>query len=92
MWLLSRIGALEVLFLFLAVALGCCFGRRGLRWLAATGPLLILSILLSGPDLFGMLVVAFFLMLAFALGIYWAPRLVALERRGSPKNGGMVKV
>ena len=55
MWLLSRIGALEVLVLFLAVALGCCFGRRGLRWLAAIGPLLILSILLSGPDLFGML-------------------------------------
>ena len=29
---------------------------------------------------------------AFALGIYWAPRLVASERGGSPKNGGMVKV
>jgi hypothetical protein len=91
MWLLSRIGALEVLVSFLAVALGCCFGRRGLRWLAATGPLLILSILLSGPDLFGMLVVAFFLMLAFALGIYWAPRLAPWERGGSPKNGGMVE-
>jgi hypothetical protein len=91
MWLLSRIGALEVLFLFLAVALGCCFGQRGLRWLAATGPLLILSILLSGPDLFGMLVVASFLILAFALGIYWAPHLGSSERGGSPKNGGMVE-
>ena len=39
MWLLSRIGVMEVIFLFLATALACCLGRRGLRWLAATGPL-----------------------------------------------------
>jgi hypothetical protein len=78
--------------LFLAVALGCGFGRRGLRWLAAIGPLLILSILLSGPDLFGMLVVAFFLMLAFALGIYWAPHLGLAARGGRPKKRGTIEV
>jgi hypothetical protein len=49
-------------------------------------------ILLSGLDLFGMLVVASFLMLAFALGIYWAPHLGPSERGGSPKNGRMVEV
>ncbi len=45
--------------------------------MAAIGPLLVLSVLLSPPDLFSMLIVAVFLILAFALGIYWAPHLIA---------------
>ncbi|MGO9468403.1 MAG: hypothetical protein ACLQIB_51565 [Isosphaeraceae bacterium] len=77
MWLLSRIGLAESLFVLVTLAVGCCLGRRGLRWVAAIGPLLVLSVLLSPPDLFSMLIVAVFLILAFALGIYWAPHLIA---------------
>jgi len=91
MWLLSRIGVLELLFVFVTLAVGCCLGRRGLRWVAALGPLLVLSVLLSPPDLFSMLIVAVCLMLAFALGVYWAPHLVPSIREGDPRNGGVVK-
>ena len=89
MWLLSRIGVMEVIFLFLATALACCLGRRGLRWLAATGPLLVLGMLISGPDLLSMLLAVILLMLPFSLGIYWGPRLISPARRKATTNGGM---
>jgi hypothetical protein len=81
MWPLFQVGAMEVLSLLLAVALAACFGRRGLRWLMAVGPLMVVSIVMSGPDPLSMLIVFVFLMLAFVLGIYWGPRLLSVERQ-----------
>jgi Sec-independent protein secretion pathway component TatC len=89
MWLLSRIGVMEVIFLFLAIVLACCLGRRGLRWLAAIGPLLVLGMLISGPDLLSMLLAVILLMLPFSLGIYWGPRLISPARRNATRNGGV---
>jgi Sec-independent protein secretion pathway component TatC len=88
MWLLSRVGLMEVVFLFLAIVLACCLGRRGLRWLAAVGPLLIVGVLISGPDLLSMLLAVILLMLPFSLGIYWGPRLISPARRNATRNGG----
>ena len=89
MWLLSRIGVMEVIFLFLAIVLACCLGRRGLRWLAAVGPLLVLGMLMSGPDLLSMLLAVILLMLPFSLGIYWGPRLISPARQNAMRNGGV---
>ena len=47
----------------------------------AIGPLMVVSIVMSGPDPFSMLIVLVFLMLAFVLGVYWGPRLLLVERQ-----------
>jgi len=80
---------MEVIFLFLATVLACCFGRRGLRWLAAVGPLLVLGALISGPDLLSMLLAVILLMLPFSLGIYWGPRLISPVSGNTTRNGGV---
>jgi hypothetical protein len=81
MWSLSQVGAMELFSLLLVVALAACFGKRGLRWLMAVGPLMVISIVMSGPDPLSMLIVLAFLAFAFVLGVYWGPRLLSVERQ-----------
>jgi hypothetical protein len=81
MWPLSQVGAMELLSLLLAVALAACFGRRGLRWLMAVGPLMVISIVMSGPDPLSMLIVMAFMVFTFLIGVYWGPRLLSVERQ-----------
>jgi Sec-independent protein secretion pathway component TatC len=87
MWVLSGVGVMELIFLFLAIGLACCFGRRGRRWMAAVGPLMVLAVLVSPPDIVSMLVVVIPLALAFSLGVYWGPRLLSPETGNASRKG-----
>jgi len=88
MWLLSGVGVIELLFLFVVIVSGCCLGRRGMRWLVAVVPLLLFSIVVSPPDLPSMLVVAIPLSLAFAFGSYWGPHLKPSDGESTTRRSG----
>jgi hypothetical protein len=89
MWLLSQIGAQELMILILAVAVACCFGRKGIRWLAALGPLLMLAALLPFHDILSMLIAFTTLLTVFALGVFWGPRLFLATGEGVQREASI---
>jgi hypothetical protein len=64
-------GMPEIVALLLIAIIACCCGRRGVRWLAHQGPLLLVAAAAPWPDLVTMMIIYILLRAAFEWGRTW---------------------